>query len=59
MRAMRVWTARLRELLRDEAGPTATEYAVMLAAMVLVCVGAIGAVGSRVSEMFTEFEAAW
>lgn len=50
---------RLRTFLTDESGPTATEYAVMLAMIILVCVGAIGTVGAKVSQMFTDMEAAF
>ncbi len=32
----------LRRLARDEDGPTAVEYAVMLALIIGVCVGSVG-----------------
>jgi len=35
--------------LRDESGPTATEYAVMLALIIGVCIGAVGLFGSTAS----------
>lgn len=60
--SMRTWKARLarlRTFVADESGPTATEYAAILAAVILVCVGAIGAVGTRVAAMFTEVEQAF
>jgi len=58
---MQFWkatTTRLRIFLTDESGPTATEYAVMLAGVILVCLGAIGTVGTHVATMFTDFTAA-
>jgi pilus assembly protein Flp/PilA len=36
---------RLRRLLLSEDGPTAVEYAVMLACIIAVCIGAITLVG--------------
>lgn len=43
-------TARiLRRLLRSDDGPTAVEYAVLLALVLLVCIGAVKSVGSAVS----------
>ena len=35
--------------LRDESGPTAVEYAVMLALIIGVCLGAIGLFGATAS----------
>jgi pilus assembly protein Flp/PilA len=42
----------LKNLLREEDGPTAVEYAVMLAMIVIVCIGAIRSVGNNTSESF-------
>ena len=39
--------------LKSEDGPTATEYAAMLALIALVCVGSIGALGSTMNDTFT------
>ena len=39
----------LWEFLRDESGPTAVEYAVMLALIIGVCIGAIGLFGTTAS----------
>ena len=41
------------EFLRREDGPTAVEYAVMLALIVVVCIGAITTLGSNASKTFT------
>ena len=43
------WTV---ELLRREDGPTAVEYAVMLALIVVVCISAITALGTNVNKTF-------
>ena len=42
----------LKSFLRSEDGPTATEYAVMLALIIVVCIAAIGTLGGRVNTMF-------
>jgi pilus assembly protein Flp/PilA len=38
--------------LRNEDGPTAVEYAVMLALIVVVCISAIGTLGSNANKSF-------
>jgi len=38
--------------LRDEDGPTAVEYAVMLALIIVVCVAAITALGTNANATF-------
>jgi pilus assembly protein Flp/PilA len=48
----------VRQLLRDEDGPTAVEYAVMLALIVVVCIGAITTLGSNAAATFTATDAA-
>jgi pilus assembly protein Flp/PilA len=42
----------LRRFLLSEDGPTAVEYAVMLALIVIVCLAAISAVGTNASTTF-------
>ena len=44
-------------LLKNEDGPTATEYAVMLALLVLVATVAMTALGNKVSQSFTTLAA--
>lgn len=39
--------------LRDDDGPTAVEYAVMMALIILVCFVAIQAVGTQTSTSFS------
>jgi pilus assembly protein Flp/PilA len=47
----------LRRLLvnfcKEEHGPTAVEYAVMLALIIVVCIGAITTLGSNANATFT------
>ena len=44
---------RLCEFLKSEDGPTAVEYAVMLALIVVVCMSTISAVGTKVNARFS------
>ena len=39
--------------LKREDGPTAVEYAVMLALIIVVCIAAITALGSNANKTFT------
>ena len=39
--------------LKNEDGPTAVEYAVMLALIIVVCIAAISALGSNANGTFT------
>jgi pilus assembly protein Flp/PilA len=39
--------------LKSEDGPTAVEYAVMCALIIVVCVGAITTLGTKASATFT------
>ncbi|MBX3400973.1 MAG: Flp family type IVb pilin [Gemmataceae bacterium] len=41
------------EFLKKEDGPTAVEYAVMLALIIVVCIAAITALGQTASETFS------
>ena len=38
--------------LKDESGPTAVEYAVMLALIIVVCIAAITTLGRNANETF-------
>ena len=49
---MKTLLERTKSFLRSEDGPTATEYAVMLALIIVVCIAAIGTLGGRVNTMF-------
>jgi pilus assembly protein Flp/PilA len=41
-----------KSLLRDEDGPTAVEYAVMLALIVVVCIGAVHSMAAATAGSF-------
>jgi pilus assembly protein Flp/PilA len=41
------------KFLKREDGPTAVEYAVMLALIIVVCIGAITTLGSNANQTFT------
>jgi pilus assembly protein Flp/PilA len=45
-----------RNFLQSEDGPTATEYAVMLALIIIVALGAITGLGGTVSGIFTNVD---
>ncbi|HPD28692.1 MAG TPA: Flp family type IVb pilin [Phycisphaerae bacterium] len=45
---------RAKAFIKNEDGPTATEYAVMLALIIIAALTAITALGGRVTEIFTE-----
>ena len=49
---MRRFVQKVRQFLVSEDGPTAVEYAVMLALIVIVALTAIQAVGTRTSATF-------
>lgn len=42
--------------LQKEEGPTAVEYAVMLATIIVVCIGVISSIGQRTVSMFSNIE---
>jgi pilus assembly protein Flp/PilA len=42
----------LKRFLGDESGPTAVEYAVMLALIVVVCVGSVQLMANRTAASF-------
>jgi pilus assembly protein Flp/PilA len=45
---------KIRTFLRSDDGPTAVEYAVMLALIVIVCLTAIRAIGNNASTTFND-----
>lgn len=49
---MNKWIAKVARFLREEDGPTAVEYAVMLALIITVCVASITAVGQNTNRSF-------
>ena len=42
----------LKKLLRDEEGPTAVEYAVMLAMIVAACIGGVNSMADATADSF-------
>jgi pilus assembly protein Flp/PilA len=47
------WRKRVERFLRAEDGPTAVEYAVMLALIVVVCIAAITTMGTNAEAVFS------
>jgi len=41
------------DFLKDESGPTAVEYAVMLALIIVVCISAVTALGTNANNTFS------
>ena len=48
----------LKKLLREEDGPTAVEYAVMLALILVACLGAANAMANATADSFDTSAAA-
>ncbi len=42
----------LKRFLRDESGPTAVEYGVMLALIVVVCIGSVNLMADATADSF-------
>ena len=49
---MKLFALKLHRFLVSEDGPTAVEYAVMLALIVIVCLTAITSIGTKASSTF-------
>ena len=50
---MSKFLAGLKHFIEDESGPTAVEYAVMLALIVVVCITAVTTLGSKANSTFS------
>jgi pilus assembly protein Flp/PilA len=50
---MEKWFEKFCKFAQDESGPTAVEYAVMLALIIVVCITAISLLGSNASKTFS------
>jgi len=50
---MKKFTSALVSFLKDESGPTAVEYAVMLALIIVVCITAITTLGTNANNTFS------
>lgn len=53
---MKSFLNRAKCFLKSEDGPTATEYAVMLALIIIVALGAITGLGTTVKGIFTNVD---
>ncbi len=51
---MKALVSRMKAFLVNEDGPTATEYAVMLALIIVICLVAIGVLGRTVNGIFQD-----
>lgn len=49
---MKGLATKMRNFIKSEDGPTAVEYAVMLALIIIVCLTAITAVGTQAAAQF-------
>lgn len=50
---MKSYVESVKNFLKEEDGPTAVEYAVMLALIVVVCLGAVGTIGTNANDKFS------
>jgi pilus assembly protein Flp/PilA len=50
---MKALVNRFQNFVRSEDGPTATEYAVMLALIIIVAMAGITLLGTQVNDVFT------
>ncbi len=55
---MKALVKKARTFLKSEDGPTATEYAVMLALIIIVALAAITLLGTKVKTIFTSVSGA-
>jgi pilus assembly protein Flp/PilA len=53
---MRSFKERAAEFLRSEDGPTATEYAVMIAVICVAAIGALSGFGAKVGNIYTAID---
>ena len=50
---MRKFTQAVVDFINDESGPTAVEYAVMLALIIVVCITAVTTLGTNANNTFS------
>jgi len=50
---MKALQQRVKHFIESEDGPTATEYAVMLALIIIVAIAGITLLGNKVNDIFT------
>jgi pilus assembly protein Flp/PilA len=51
---MKKFATKIQKFMKSEDGPTAVEYAIMLALIVIVCLTAIQAVGTAANSAFQD-----
>ena len=51
---MKTFAQSVTRFLKSEDGPTAVEYAVMLALIIIVCLAAVEAIGTNASAKFQD-----
>ena len=54
---MKALMNRAKTFLKSEDGPTATEYAVMLALIIVVCIATVQSLGTKVDAAFQKVDA--
>ena len=54
---MDIFVQHLRRFLRDDGGPTATEYGVMIAVICVAVIGALSAFGVHMGNLYTTLSA--
>ena len=54
---MKSFAKKVRNFIVSEDGPTAVEYAVMLALIIIVCLAAISAIGTNANTTFSNVAA--
>ncbi len=47
---------KVQNFIKDESGPTAVEYAVMLALIIVVCIGTVTTLGTQVDQTFQDVQ---
>ena len=50
---MKNFAQKIKRFLKSEDGPTAVEYAVMLSLIIVICLGAVKAIGTNATATFT------
>jgi len=50
---MRTFSKAVMNFIKDESGPTAVEYAVMLALIIVVCITAVTTLGTNANNTFS------
>jgi pilus assembly protein Flp/PilA len=51
---MKAFAKKIQRFMVSEDGPTAVEYAVMLALIIIVCLTAISSIGDNASDTFND-----